>query len=216
MQGINLIPAQRREAKRLRNCLRRWLIACTLYATLLAIVSVLCRTNWSDVDRTQAHQLAQVAARINAANEVISTLTPQLAHVRLTLAIEQQIVNQPNWSILLALLGRVMGDQIVLRECELRPIGVQGRAFAGITTSADGSIRLGAHQYMLRLKGLGRSQREVSQFVLRLEKTQLFSQVKLIKTMRQPVGEVDVSAFEVECVIGSPPSPVALGKEPTP
>ncbi len=217
MQAINLIPTHRTQAKRQRRNVRRWVALTLGYATMLTVVSVLCQTVWSDVDRSQTHQLAQVAERIEQSNAAITALQPQLAHVRLSLAIEQQIVSQPDWSILLAMLGEVMGEDIVLRECELTPLYADGqRSPSGMALmhGPNGTIKLGAHQYQLHLSGLGRSQSAVSRFVLRLEETRLFEQVKLINTMREPVRGIDAFSFKLECTLGEA-APVDEAKKET-
>jgi hypothetical protein len=56
--------------------------------------------------------------------------------------------------------------------------------------------------YTLTLRGLGRTQSAVSQFVLRLEKLGPFDRVKLIDTRREPFLENEAFAFHVECDMG--------------
>jgi hypothetical protein len=52
---------------------------------------------------------------------------------------------------------------------------------------------------LLTITGYGRSQAAVSHFVLRLEEAQLFDQVTLIKTSREPFAASDAYAFQIEC-----------------
>jgi len=219
MNTVNLIPMPRRNAKRVRCCMRRWIGVCIGYALLLVVVSVVCQTASSHVDRSQGQLLREAGARIETAKEQIAALEPQLSHLRLTLAIEREIVSQPDWSVLLAILGNTLGEEILLRECELKPIGTEGQtASVGVhlVTAEDGTVRLGTQQYRLTLRGFGRSQSAVSQFILRLEDTQLFSQVQLVNTMREPVRNVEAFAFRIECVLGEPAAaePVAAGGKP--
>ncbi len=53
----------------------------------------------------------------------------------------------------------------------------------------------------LQLGGLGLAQQAVSEFVLRLEETSLFRQVKLLDTKREPFLDSDAIAFHIECLI---------------
>ena len=49
--------------------------------------------------------------------------------------------------------------------------------------------------------GCGQSQTAVSNFVLRLERTELFDQVKLIGTSRRPFLSGSAVEFQVECFL---------------
>ena len=55
--------------------------------------------------------------------------------------------------------------------------------------------------YVVEIGGLGQSQADVYQFVLRLEQTRLFSRVKLVDTNRYPVGEEEAVAFRLHCQV---------------
>ena len=66
---------------------------------------------------------------------------------------------------------------------------------------------------LLEVVGIGRSQLAVSQHVLRLEQTGLFSKVNLIDTGREPFLNTNAIGFRIQCVFGEtqqhPHDPVA-------
>ncbi len=56
--------------------------------------------------------------------------------------------------------------------------------------------------FTLELAGYGRSPEAVARFVLRLEGTRLFEQVKIRSTDRQPFRADDAIAFKIGCTLG--------------
>ena len=98
--------------------------------------------------------------------------------------------------MLLGLLARNVHDDVVLEFCRLRQ---SDRAGAGKGASAA-EARLD-RPLLLDLGGLAMSQGVVSRFVLRLEKTGLFDQFRLINTSPRKFLKKDVVAFRLECLL---------------
>ena len=106
---------------------------------------------------------------------------------------------QPDWSLLLALLSRTLGDQAVLRSVGLE---YAPEAFEETAPSAPEAPNE-PPPVTLELSGLGQTQYVVSRFVLRLEQTPLFESVRLIDTRREPFLAGHAVAFRIECVLGA-------------
>ena len=53
----------------------------------------------------------------------------------------------------------------------------------------------------LELRGLGRENGDVSQFVLKLEQAGLFNSVRLLETARAPFGSGHAVSFRVHCLL---------------
>jgi Tfp pilus assembly protein PilN len=97
------------------------------------------------------------------------------------------ISDQPDWSVLFPILGSTVGDDVVLREIQLKP---------------DLDPKNKPQQaFNLQLRGFSKTQPGVSQFVLRLGQLKLFDDVKLLRTGREPMNSGQVVTFEISCPI---------------
>lgn len=192
MQRINLIPSTRRLTSQRRRRIRLWVSLCAGYTAVALTGCLVFRSLFAPSD-TQAlqdqlndldTQLAQVQSQQNA-------ITPRLNEQRLILAAERSITDQPDWSLLLShLADDLMGDRIVLNGCTLAP--------------ADGPVeveKFSEATLALTLTGHARSAKDVSQFVLRLEASGLFDEVKLVKTNLEPYMKSEAIVFEVRCLM---------------
>lgn len=188
MQVVNLIPAARRDAKRRRQRVRQWMAIGALYAALSSTMAAGWRWSIGGEDPGIEQHLSTAAAEIDRAGNALSFTNTQLSAARSQIAANRQILSQPDWSLLLALLGRETGGEIVLRSFELKP----GDTPAGATTPA-------APKLTLRLSGFGRSNQAVAEFGLRLEETHLFSRVTLVDSSRETYLAGDAFSFHLEC-----------------
>jgi hypothetical protein len=139
----------------------------------------------------------------------ITQLRGKLAQANEKLRISRAILNQPDWSKLLALLADELGHDIVLNHCGLAALN------SDVTNAADnqqsGPAKVGTEspagaipvqrRYGLKLVGFGRSQGSVSQFVLRLERTGIFETVRLLNSYRQDFLGDQAITFSLDCRI---------------
>jgi Tfp pilus assembly protein PilN len=186
MNGVNLIPTVRRQSRRRRTRLRRWAIACIGYGLMLGAGSMAVKHVWAGRPEV-AGELAAANARGADLNNQITRLRRELAEVESSRQTMLMVTQQPDWSILLAKLGTVLDEQTVLREVKLAP--------ARTPTAAQQPEA----SYLLELRGLGKEQSAVSQFVSRLQQTGLFDDVRLVRTGREPFLNGAAVSFEVAC-----------------
>ena len=190
MRDVNLIPAHRRDARRRRTIVRWCAVACAGYAVAAVAVGATCLGVWpapTDADRKQIEQEDQHIAQKERA---ITTARARVAAANLTLDAERRVSEQPDWSVLLALLADKAGDQIVLKSCRVAPASAgDAKPVAALSGAALLTVEAG---------GVGRSQLAVSQFLLRLERTGLFAKVALVDTHREGFLTGEAVAFRIE------------------
>ncbi len=209
-RGVNLIPGHRREALRRRRRGRWWAVICLAYAVTLGGAWATLRVAGGGADRAIAADLAETRNRVEDLELAIERLGPQLAEARASLAASRTIGGQPNWSVLLNLLAVLLGDDAVLSACELKPIEEPRPPRRVVEAASDQTAEpplqpsetRAPERYTLRLEGVGRTQAAVADFVLRIERTELFDRVKLVETKKVPFGAEQAVAFEIECRLG--------------
>ena len=210
MSDVNLIPAHRVDARRRRVRLRRWAAASAVYAGVLLTGYGICRAVWVD-GRDVSGELDEAAQQIEESNQAIDSLSKELARAKLMLGASRKVVDQPDWSVLLELVGRTLGDQIVLKRLQVGQLASQeSRAPSsrrGRGPSQAALLREMPEAFALELAGYGRSSEAVSQFVLRLEHTDLFNRVTVRKTNREPFMADEAIAFEIACTLDGEGTP---------
>jgi hypothetical protein len=105
MKRINLIPKQRRDASRMRSRLRGWMYACGVYGGAIVLVFVLLRF-WRDDSAMFAGEISRLAQSANDTQQAINTLTPNIQEKQALLEAARAVADQPDWSVLLMLLGK--------------------------------------------------------------------------------------------------------------
>src|SRR4051812_37846292 len=127
MNSVNLIPAPRLAAQKRRVHLRRCAAACCAWAVASALAAGAAHAMWRQAEDPQSDErLSVVSDDIERTERAIAGAKLKLAAAQSTLRANEAIANQPDWSILLALLARGVGDDVVLRSCHVRPAGAGG------------------------------------------------------------------------------------------
>jgi Tfp pilus assembly protein PilN len=194
---VNLIPQSLRVTRSHQRRMRRWGLACAVYAAALVMSCVVIRGMWSADSRTLNSDIASTGHRIVDANRVISGLRVQIADLQEKSRTSMAIADQPDWSILLAALSATTDDELVLREVRLGPAPGSG---ASNRNAAD--ALWATRKYQLALRGVARSAAGSSKFVTRLEQMQFFDEVKLLRTSRETFLNGPAVGFEIECTFG--------------
>ncbi len=194
MARANLIPARRRERRyRLRRA-RTWATALGAYAMLLVCAYVACFAFGQDDNGAIIKEMSETTARFHASGTQISELRESVAKSSQQLAAVRVLAQNPDWSLLLAMIARNLAEEVVLDRCSLAPVD------AGIDANSPAAGEAVIYQrYLLDLSGFGKSQASVSQFVLRLEKSHIFESVRLIKTQKRDFMNGQAVSFRLEC-----------------
>lgn len=208
MKGVNLIPAYRRERKHRRLRKRGWIVCCTGYAAALVAACAVARAAWLPDTKDMARDLAKASKQVAELEQASASARGKLAEANAMLQTVRAVAEQPDWSILLGALGRSVGDDVVLgvvkldsiREPSGGPVRTAGASRGGAAAAQAAGRQ--AERWTLELQGHGRSQGSASQFVVRLQETGLFEDVKLMRTNREPFLTGQAVAFQVQCALG--------------
>jgi hypothetical protein len=218
MKNINLIPAPRRAAKRRRLHLRRCIAGCAAWGVLSVGAAVAAHVVWRGEDPQTPERLARVNQEMEQTERGTAEAKAKLEAARSTLRANQAIVAQPDWSIVLALMGKQVRNDVVLKNCAVRPANAARGALATPQRpdGRRGPVRSQAEAsnttppadvtpYVLEAAGLADSHAAANQFILRLEQTGLFSKVTLLDTAREAFLDGNRVAFRVECAFDQSP-----------
>jgi hypothetical protein len=209
MKPINLIPAARRDAKRRRKQRNACAIACCAFGALLGCAVGAARLMFAgDGGQPLGARLAATEAEIDRYQQQSTAARAELAAAKATIEANRTVAEQPDWSILLALLAKTTGDDVVLRSVLVAPPPPGTPAAAAPTPNKSGATPA-TPEVALELTGVGQTQLAVSQHVLRLEQTGLFSKVTLLDTNREAYVNSNVIGFRLQCQFGEPRQPVS-------
>ena len=219
MKSVNLIPAPRLAARQRRLHLRRCAAVCCAWAVGAATVAGASHALWRQTDDPQADQrLSAVNDEIERTERAIAGAKIHLAAAQSTLRANEAIASQPDWSILLAVLAREVGDDVVLRSCRVHPVGVNAgsRAEARRTPAIPATSTPPAAAptpppageepvtFVLESSGIARTLPSAHRFVRDLERTGLFARVTLLDSTRESFLSENAVAFRIECSLDEP------------
>jgi len=199
MRSFDLTPSWRHEARRRSGKLRFWCATAGLYC-VATVAGVIWVQMLSTVEPDQSDVLTKLNERIDTAQREVVQVEQDLERLRPAMQISQALANRPDWSVLLALLAELRGDSVVLSRCTLDAASNPNLSTAESDTG-DPLQQARRAGFELELEGVANSQASVSQFVLDIESTHLFSEVVLVETSRTEVRKRDVVAFQVKCTL---------------
>jgi hypothetical protein len=219
MSDMNFIPSYRMAARGRRARIRRWATASVVWAIVLVMLYAGAYALWGGGRKAMAGEQKKIAARIQESSQAIRLLQHELATQNLQLRSSQIVENQPDWSLLLAVLPRTLSGDVVLKRCDLRadPTFTPPASAAAPAASRPGAAQPSQEPraagpdaapaevqapFLLKVAGYGKTMSAVLQFVQELERTGLFDRVRLVQTTPEAVQSLPVSGFQVECVLG--------------
>ena len=194
--AVNLIPRSRRAQRRRRICQRRWAAVGAAYTLAVVAALPVCRSVWAGSGLGGHDPVRVLDDQLHQLEQQIIDLGPTVQQEEQRLKAHQTILIKPDWSMLLAVLSESLGDRVVLERCRVRIPALNDQS-ATLGDEADETTRV-------VLEGLGRSQHDVTGFVLRLEKTGVFSSVELVQTDRRWLVSQPAVRFNVVCDLGQP------------
>jgi Tfp pilus assembly protein PilN len=222
MARVNLLPRSRRHAAAARKRVRRWSWVAAGYAMVLLAGYAACAAALSVDGDDHALMLEKTMRQIDELNNANAALTAQMGEAHVKLSVARTIGDQPDWSLLLAIISSAVDDQIVLTSTKLdAATGVDAQPTSRPSTNDKTAALALPVRMSFSLNGMARSQAAVSQFVLRLERLGLFERVDLARSNRQSVGTTEANVFRIDCLLqraGKPavaaPAASAVGGRP--
>jgi hypothetical protein len=187
MASKNLIPVYRQVRDARMSRLRAWSYGAGGLLVAEALVWGALSLAPSQGVAPPPEAFSKAAAEVSKANEQAAGLRWELETVREQVSSRQFVVEQPDYSLLLAMLSQLTGDGVVLSQCEL----TRGAA-------ATGSDRA----QVVKMSGFARNQPAVAAFMLDLEGTGVFKTVTLLRSSEQQLMNANTAGFQVECVLG--------------
>ncbi len=199
MNRVNLIPRERLDRQRIRRRTWFWITSVGLYTCFLAVAFTVSSAIGNSDDRTVRADLAEAQSIVASTELSLSTLREELDRTAALYFANLEVGSQPDWGILLALLAETTGDEIVLRKCRMIASPRKKEKPAPTETGAA-TERKGPREMQVRIEvnGIGRSQKHVTDFLLRMEDNRLFRDVKLQDTRREPFLHSHAVAFGIE------------------
>lgn len=207
MTSTNLIPAYRRDARTRRRLCRIWIAACIAHLSILMIAYPIVQTVLAS-DASIEVELTTVQDEIGETEKSNELIRSEVEETRTTLEATRLVENQADWSLLLTLISVELGENLVLKECVLKPrsgnvLEVSKRIpmFDSRSGTRGGVPDDAPVVSIVELKGYGTTHRAVSQFVLRLERTKLFSRITLEESRREGFLQGQAIAFQLSCLL---------------
>lgn len=207
--SINLVPVPRQIDRMRRSRIKTWLIAGSAYSVLLvvlfAVFQVMTGTAFQSVDK----ELHEVNAELASTGKNIQAIQPQLVNSKSTLQASRAVGNQPDWSVLVALLASRLNERVVLSHMGLSPAVVIAdqpsvprvvRRGSTVKPAQDEGAKA-PQQFNLDVRGMAKSQAALSTFVLKLEQANLFAKVILQDAQRVGFVEGEAIQFQIQCTL---------------
>lgn len=181
----SLIPAPRLVRRKVRLRVRGW-TGVVVLAGLLGGAGVAAVSRWTqDPQAASPLHLAQAEQRLASQTAKRDALRAEAASAAATLHAVLAATSHADWSILLAYIAKLCGEDITLGNLVLEP-------------------EPGESGFDLRIEGEGRSQKSIAAFVLGLERSGVFSETRLENSGGARAGSG--IPFSVTCLI-RPDSP---------
>jgi hypothetical protein len=165
------------------------------YCLLLTAACVAARIAWGNVGGPVERDIQNARQYVRQMDTALSVAKKDLASLQTRQRMVATLIDQPDWAAFLQLVGKPLGPNLVLREAKLQDLSVD------MANAPRPPNRLSGHVYKLELRGLAKSQTDLSNYVKRLEETTLFDEVRLLRSGREPFLTGTATNFEVECRI---------------
>lgn len=204
MKTINLLPGAARERAVIRRRLRRWGVFLPAYALALAAGCVALRLSGGHEHSRLAIDGSRLTERVMLAEQDLARVRQEVQSLARKLEASETVGVHPDWSILLAALGALREEGVVLQAVDIRatdgkPAASKPRADAAASGDKSKAPRQRVPEsYLVTVKGYGLSHGEVVQFVRRLEDLGPLREVRLKEARVQPYRGVPAVAFDAE------------------
>lgn len=193
MNSANLLPLARQLSQDRSTRMRLWGILAGALVAISVATYAGCAFALADSAAPLPADFSRTARELTECNGQANRVKAQLAAIQREIYSSRSLSEQPDLSLLLALISRTADDQIILSGCELAESPPSDKG-AETESASIGSATL-------RLDGFGKTQNAIARFVLQLESAGVFDGVTLLQSHSQPVLGADAAAFRIECLL---------------
>ena len=212
--SVNLMPGLRLAAVVRRRRLRLWIGVGVAYVTGCAGVWAAFAAGSPDSSAAAA-KIVEVQGRIATSRaEFTQTMTAQKA-LKVEIDAAREVQEHPDWSVLLRLIARAAGPDVVLSSCDLRPlvsVPVVAKAAPGKKSPPKAPESKIPDTYTLKIVGIAASQNDVPRFDSALEGLRVFQSVDIVSIRAREMVKVQgkdgkewvspqLFNFELSCVL---------------
>lgn len=196
MMRINLLPTARRDAVVRLARTRKWIVGISIGTAIAAASLAGGRATWPD-DRNQLRnqELTLESAQADLL-QLVSSLKEEVDHKLDALHAANEIGDEPDWSILLALIADRTGKKVVLTLVAIEPTASPATPS---TKATNAQTQQQPPSISLVLSGIGTSAHQVSLYSVRLEELGLFERVVIEQSSRSPTGQLGSIMFTIRC-----------------
>lgn len=204
MKTINLLPVAARERAVIQRRLRRWGVFLPACALVLAAGCVVMRLSGGHEHSRLAIDGGRLTERVMLAEQDLARLRQEVQSLARKLEASETVGVHPDWSILLAGLGALREEGVVLQAVDIRATDAKPAASKPKPDAAASGDKSKAprqrvpESYLVTIKGYGLSHGEVVQFVRRLEDLGPLREVRLKEARSHLYRGVPAVAFDAE------------------
>lgn len=194
MTRFNLLPTRIRSERVLRARARAWTVVCTACAGVAVLITTTVRLAYD----ARSHRLSRLAHAAHVSVVRHETEARRLAtgleatHRALTAA--ERLQEEPDWSIVLALVARISGENIAITSFGLLDSERSPDRSSEARTESPAVVAV-------TISGVGSTHADVAAFVIGLDSAGLFSVVELERTSRTDGAPGGLTSFSVRCEI---------------
>ncbi len=207
---VNLVPAARVRARKNAARVALWAWIVPVCCGMLVAAYVVQRLGGTAEVAAVREAMEDVKAKIKENELRVARQARELQDAGAVLRANRAVGEQPDWSLLLALVTDRLGNDAALTSLRLEPVAVEpapgkaGKDGGGGVAGGSGGGR--PERLALTIKGVAKSQGAASRFVLELEKSPAFDKVSLVETKRSiaPGDSAETITFQIACELLDP------------
>lgn len=198
MERVNLLPMSVRSARWRRRAIMAWGGVLSVAGLAAGILIFRTNLNIGDGEREMSRLIDERVRNSTALREQIGRASASLAQIQKELVVADRIQSRPEWSLLLATLGGLVGPDVAIEQCRVVETATPAPKPPPAILKKDDKRPAKVEGYQLQLVGAARDQEVVAGLVLALERTGLFSKTQLVQTRRRSLLEGEAVGFEIK------------------
>lgn len=205
---LNLLPRSIRAWRSRRRAACWWAAVCVVACVASGVWALRSRSQVGDGGRELTRLLGERGRSVESMKQQIAKVGSEMAIVKRELAVSERIQSRPEWSRLLLVLSRFMGDGAVIEVCRVSeaPTAPAPRTPGPRPTSVSATkppAPVPEPGYILNITGAARDQDRVSSIVMAMEESGLFQQTTLVQMRRRAMLKGEAIGFEIRAELAA-------------